>query len=1067
MRNFINISALIFSIFFIAGNNRSFCQESVLTIENKSVKPGDTFCTTFTFFSFDDIQYTSFDLNWDKSIIQFKEQKSRSNSQEYFINKATPGRISFDFNNELLENKISNYIEQDICFEALKEGEAQIKLINERSKFKKGPKITQVLNGGKILVSRRGQAGVSIFASSEEGTQNTEVCVDISVEDFVNITELRFTLSWNINIIEFVRVDNFNLNGLDMSDFNTGVGTLLQFDWDALNPAVGETVPDETPIFSVCFDVIGPAGGSSTVAFITIPTIFFASDINSGGNDIGVMPNNGSVNIPNVAPLEFDDFLVADENCFGPSNGGVDITVVGGLTPYTFSWSNSTNMEDLNDVVAGMYMVTVMDASTPPLSIERSFTIPDNTTPPTADAGDNMQIDCRSTEAMLDGSASSNGLMVEYEWTTTDGNIVSGSDTDTPTVDQAGTYTISVVDGENGCDASANVMVTEDVTPPTVFAGEDLTLPCTPGGLTLNGENTDNLQDVNITWTTIDGTIDSGVNTLNPNVSTEGTYSIELINDVNGCAATDDVTVSAAVDPEAIIADPESLNCDRTEVTLDGSPSSSGPNISYAWSTSIGGFVSGQNSATPVVNLPGVYTLTVVDFETGCDAQQEVAVTGNTQRPVSDAGVDATLTCETMSVALTGRTDIDNATFVWTDANGTVISDAEEITVTTGGVYTFSVENEFGCIQTDEVEVFIDQDAPVADAGAGFEIGCEGSTLNLDGSGSSTGPEFQYMWTTSNGMLVSGFNTLSPEVSSAGIYDLIVTNTDNGCTALSSVEIALNGNLPPADAGENASLCETDFVLAGNTTSEVTGTWTSNSGATISNTASESTAVSNLQPGPNSFIWTLSSPDCPDYSSDEVILFVEDIPSAFDDDQTIFLDVSEVGFDVLINDNLNSSAGVSVDFLTSDPNFMDLGNGVFSYTFPSDSLNLFQFSYSVCNDVCPNLCDTASVTITREEMPLEPVDLTRIPNGITPNGDGMNDAFIFDLLLAEPDKYPNPNLTVFNRWGDVVYESEPYNNDWMGTNESGKELPDGTYYYVLRLSISQGDIITGDITILR
>ena len=1067
MRKFINKLTLIFSVFFIAGINQSLCQESVLTIENKSVQTGDTFCTTLLYFSFEDVENTSFDLNWDKSIIQFKEQKSRAKSQEYFINKVNPGQISFDFNEELLENKVPSYIEQDICFEALREGDVIFNLANEKSNFKKGSKLSQVLCGGKIQVNNRRQAGVSIFASSEEGTPGSEVCVDISVEDFVNITELRFTLSWNVNFIEFVRVDNLNLNGLDMSDFNTGVGTLLQFDWDALNVAVGETVSDGTTIFSVCFNVIGPSGQTSPVAFTTIPTIFFASDINSGGNDIGLMPNNGAVNIPNVAPLAFDDFLVEEENCFGPSNGGVDITVNGGLTPYTFSWSNATSMEDLSGVPAGMYTVTVMDASTPPLSIDRSFTIPDNTTPPDADAGAAMQLDCISTEVMLDGSASSNGLMVEYEWTTTDGNIVSDGDTETPTVDQAGTYTISVVDGENGCEATASVMVTEDRTEPNVSAGEDLTLPCSAGGLNLNGENTDDLQDVSITWTTMDGTIDNGANTLNPNVSTEGTYIIELVNDANGCSATDEVTVTAAVDPEAIIADPESLNCDRTEVTLDGSASSSGASISYAWSTTMGGFVSGQNSATPVVNLPGVYTLTVVDFETECDSQQEVVVTGNTERPVSDAGTDATLTCEIMSVTLTGRTDIATAIFEWIDQNGTVLSDAEEITVTTGGTYTFSVENEFGCVQTDEVEVLVDQEAPIADAGPGFEIGCEGSTLNLDGSGSSMGTEFEYMWSTSNGMLVSGFNTLTPEVSSAGTYDLIVTNTENGCTALANVEISLNGNLPPADAGENASLCETDFILAGNTTSEVTGVWTTNSGATISNTASESSAVSNLQPGPNSFIWTLSSPDCPDYSSDEVILFVEGLPTASDDQETIFVDMSQVGFDVLINDNLNSSAGVSVDFLTSDPNFMDLGNGVFSYTFPNDSINLFEFSYSVCNDICPTLCDTAFVTITREEMPLEPVDLTRIPNGITPNGDGINDELIFDILLVDPDKYPDPNLTVFNRWGDVVYESAPYENDWRGTNNSGKDLPDGTYYYVLRLSISQGDIITGDITILR
>ena len=79
----------------------------------------------------------------------------------------------------------------------------------------------------------------------------------------------------------------------------------------------------------------------------------------------------------------------------------------------------------------------------------------------------------------------------------------------------------------------------------------------------------------------------------------------------------------------------------------------------------------------------------------------------------------------------------------------------------------------------------------------------------------------------------------------------------------------------------------------------------------------------------------------------------------------------------------------------------------------------------------------------------------------------MNDQLIFDDLLLAPDKYPNNSLIVFNRWGDIVYEAKPYNNDWNGVSGDGSELPDGTYYYILRLEIGSGNIIRGDITIIR
>lgn len=73
-----------------------------------------------------------------------------------------------------------------------------------------------------------------------------------------------------------------------------------------------------------------------------------------------------------------------------------------------------------------------------------------------------------------------------------------------------------------------------------------------------------------------------------------------------------------------------------------------------------------------------------------------------------------------------------------------------------------------------------------------------------------------------------------------------------------------------------------------------------------------------------------------------------------------------------------------------------------------------------------------------------------IPQGITPNGDGKNDKLVIDGILGLKNK-----LSIFNRWGNLVFEKENYSNDWGGeylTSEStsdGKLLPDGIYYYVI------------------
>ncbi len=89
--------------------------------------------------------------------------------------------------------------------------------------------------------------------------------------------------------------------------------------------------------------------------------------------------------------------------------------------------------------------------------------------------------------------------------------------------------------------------------------------------------------------------------------------------------------------------------------------------------------------------------------------------------------------------------------------------------------------------------------------------------------------------------------------------------------------------------------------------------------------------------------------------------------------------------------------------------------------------------------------DAASVTI---EMDLCLSDLTEpIPSCITPNGDGVNDFF----KIPDFGYFKNKSLTIYNRWGNVVFKETPYNNDWGGLSLNSSELPDATYYYVLDL----------------
>ncbi len=77
----------------------------------------------------------------------------------------------------------------------------------------------------------------------------------------------------------------------------------------------------------------------------------------------------------------------------------------------------------------------------------------------------------------------------------------------------------------------------------------------------------------------------------------------------------------------------------------------------------------------------------------------------------------------------------------------------------------------------------------------------------------------------------------------------------------------------------------------------------------------------------------------------------------------------------------------------------------------------------------------------------------QVYQGISPNGDGKNDVW----LIPGIEQYPNNVVQIFNRWGNLVYEQKGYtNNDpWTG-QWNGKELPDGTYFYLIELGNNAG-----------
>lgn len=179
-----------------------------------------------------------------------------------------------------------------------------------------------------------------------------------------------------------------------------------------------------------------------------------------------------------------------------------------------------------------------------------------------------------------------------------------------------------------------------------------------------------------------------------------------------------------------------------------------------------------------------------------------------------------------------------------------------------------------------------------------------------------------------------------------------------------------------------------------------------------------------------------------------------DIPVARIDIDTTYED-TPINIAVLNNDSI---PGVQQSFtLTVAPaNGIASINasGIITYS-PNegycDEINPDYFQYSICNE---DGCAEAQVFVIVLCNEFE------IFNGFSPNGDGLNDTFVIEGI----ENYPDNTLHVYNRWGNEVYFTEEYQNDWGGDWQE-ERLPDGTYFYVF--DTGTGQVISGYVQLWR
>ncbi len=469
-------------------------------------------------------------------------------------------------------------------------------------------------------------------------------------------------------------------------------------------------------------------------------------------------------------------------------------TVGGGTPGYTYLWSDGQTTKTATFDQIGTYSIITTDANG--CTKAGSVSITGNTTPPIANAGPSGVITCTVQQLQLNGAGSSTGASIAYLWTASNGgNIVSGGTTLTPTVNACGTYTLKVTNNANGCTATASTTVTCNTAQPNASALGG-TITCSSPNVTLMGMST--TPGVTYRWIG-PGITPNNQDQQNPVVNQTGTYTLTVTNPDNGCTKIATATVTANTTPPTAIASVSGqLTCTITSVQLN--LTTNAPNPIFGW-TGPGGFNS--NIANPNASAPGNYFGSVTDPANGCQGFDTITVLQNIAPPGASASADGQINCVNDTVQLFGNSPLaPNVAYGWTGLNFS--SSLQNPLTDTAGTYTLTVTgNVNGCTSSALVTVAQNFVAPFDSIVAPGNLNCNNASLQLNGTPSSQGPIFDYLWTVKNGgHIVSGDTTLTPVVDSTGKYFLTVINIDNGCTAVDSVVV---NQSPPVTAAITAS----------------------------------------------------------------------------------------------------------------------------------------------------------------------------------------------------------------------------------------------------------------------
>ncbi|WP_306641304.1 PKD domain-containing protein [Sanyastnella coralliicola] len=539
-----------------------------------------------------------------------------------------------------------------------------------------------------------------------------------------------------------------------------------------------------------------------------------------------------------------------------------------------------------------------------------------------------------------------------------------------------------------------------------------------------------------------------------------GDYEVEYIyTDANGCVEDDFADLTINAQPQASFDPPsicwlESINVQSTSTIEEGTIDE------FIWDIEQNGQITGTSAPDITVDGPGVIdiSLTVVSDQ-GCSTSYTDSLIVYAT-PVAD--VNLTDICADESIVLDNQSSTDAQEIIvwdWT-VNGEPHSNQQDpvgYDPASWGNYEIElyVETDAGCSDVFTQDVFVN---PLPVINVQFDNACEGSEVTFTNTSSIPATTIDYYaWNNGLGDPIIADQSLMQTYDNAGDYVITLEmGSSAGCVVDTTMTLTIHPNPVAAFGSSGIQACANASVELEDLSTISGGDiinweWLVN-GETFAN--GQEAVFATDEPGEYDIsLVVISDQGCVNGITEPGLLEIWPAPTA---DFSYTPDEPDTSTPFIIV--TDQSEGVTEwNYTTSDGGFYTSPD--FEHTFPGAGeydLTLVTTNWFGCTD-------SLTVTIT-----VDPTLIVYVPNAFTPDSDGINEIFQPVISGSAIDEY---KFFIFDRWGDVVFETEDPSAGWIGNRQGGEYfVPDGVYPWRIEIASRESgerEIYTGHVTLLR